>query len=55
MGMDMRNFDHRYRVRRSLFGSCILQRLVMYGSGEIKWVDVDYDQAPRALITEIDK
>lgn len=55
---------HRYRVRRGFFGKSILQRLENYPSliggvvdasiRDIRWVDVDYNRAPRALTTSLE-
>lgn len=54
--------EHKYRVRKTLFGNkSVLQKLVPVAdhwydpscSYTLKWVDVEYDEAPRALTTEI--
>lgn len=39
----------KYRVRRGLFGKSVLQALKIN-----TWYDVDYNKAPRALVSEID-
>jgi hypothetical protein len=47
-------FVHKYRVRKGFGNTSVLQRLITYENGtRIGWADVDYNQAPRALITEI--
>ena len=55
-------FDHKYRVRRGFGGSSVLQVLTeikkrgAFGDvieRYIKWVDVPFSEAPRALTTEI--
>lgn len=44
----------KYRVRKGLFNSCVLQRLMLVkysinDEWEIAWLDVPYSQAPRAV------
>jgi hypothetical protein len=46
----------KYRVRRDLFGNCILQSLYVPAlkTGNSRWKDVKYSEAPRALVSEFD-
>jgi predicted ATP-grasp superfamily ATP-dependent carboligase len=45
----------KYRVRETLTGKCILQYLKEYqASKTVEWLDVRYDQSPRALVSEFD-
>jgi hypothetical protein len=54
---------HKYRVRRGLWGTSVLQRLEeinhrntpsYIGEPYLVWRDVSYREAPRALTTEIE-
>lgn len=51
---------NKYRVRKGLFDRSVLQVLVKYlddtslSTYTYQWVDVSYDQAPRALVSEMD-
>jgi hypothetical protein len=49
----------KYRVRRGLWGKCVLQYFETFPSSlpnapDPQWVDVGYKQAPRALVSEFD-
>jgi hypothetical protein len=51
-----------FRVRRGLFGRSVLQELIDYPGRigphvdssirELRWVDVPYSEAPRALVSQ---
>ena len=48
-----------FRVRKGLFGTCVLQRLSTWPEipghdAGYEWVDVKYSEAPRALVSEMD-
>ncbi len=53
---------HKYKVRRGLWGTSVLQRLEeinhkntphYIGEPYVVWSDVPYKEAPRALMSEI--
>lgn len=45
----------KYRVRKGLFGKSVLQYLKTYPAiDEFEWIDVSYNESPRALVSEID-
>ena len=43
----------KYRVRKGFRGTCVLQYLKNYVT-TYEWLDVRYDKAPRALVSEFD-
>lgn len=46
---------NKYRVRKGLFETCILQYLEKHPELSLmRWVDVTYQTAPRALVSEFD-
>ena len=51
---DKEIFPQKYRVRKSLYDASILQTLIkIEDSDKCVWVDVPYNEAPRALRSEI--